>query len=186
MEWRPRSWNNLFHDLPKTKAAVVWNRGGGSVKQNVSVARTDKNPACPTSSYPIPGLPSVQRCLQTKTERGRLQKVVFHKNVTGKQMTLVTTLQSWSPGCWQICFAEKSVSEHRHNLPCKWTWNLELTALDFSKNEATMKRRKILHPGILHWRTLHARVKQNWGTVRKCDLRHPWSLTTINKQSEWK
>ena len=130
VEWRPRSQNNFFDDLPKTKAGVVWNRGGGSVKQNVSVARSDKNLGSPTSYLTIPGLPSLQRGLQTKTERiwAGCKKLYFTKS--GKQMTLVTTLQSWSPG-WQICFAEKSVSEHRraHLANGLETWNKQLSGL---------------------------------------------------------
>ena len=119
-EWRPRSRNNYFHDFPKTKA-VVWNWGGGCQTK----CERCKNWQRPTSSIPIPGLPSVQRCLQTKTERGK--KIT---NVRGKQMTLLTTLQTWSAG-WQICFAEKSVSEHqREHLANELeTWNKQLSGL---------------------------------------------------------
>ena len=118
----PRSRNNLFHDFPKTKA-VVWNWGG----ECQTKCERCKNWQRPTSSHPIPGLPSVQRCLRTRTERG---KKLHFTNVRGKQMTLVTTLQTWSPG-WEICFAEKSVSEHRraHLANELETWNKQLSGL---------------------------------------------------------
>ena len=98
-EWRPRSRNNYFHDFPKTKA-VVWNWGG----ECQTKCERCKNWQRPTSSYPIPGLPSVQRCLR----RQKLKEAKNHKcerktdDFGNDSANLVSRLINLF--CWEICF----------------------------------------------------------------------------------